>query len=575
MDPQKITYDICRSYLADNKGTMRDEFYQKLCGYLRSRDIARLATCTTLTCPALSTQDEYKALMQVEAFFKKNKSFSDETSCRASAMSSFNRGERICRITNRRLDHYFFQRGRLDPDLERWMVKLERIVSSTLGPYRTFFENIPKLVRVTAGATSTKSRRRSLPHLRISKRPYASPACEPYLSALSQYFGYGKIKVRPTFANRVEFVPKNWKTYRTIACEPEGNVFLQLAFDAFVKRRLRSRGINLRSQFRNQELARVGSVDGSFATIDLSMASDTLSFNAVAWLLPRSWFNFVRDVRSSHSRGEVSVEYAKFSSMGNGCTFGLETLVFASACRAVGSKVSVVYGDDIVIETELVPDLLKLLKFLGFITNTDKSHFTGPFRESCGANWYAGTDITPIYVREIDRRKAMICHLVNSLMTITYPGEKLWELLLSLIREHKLPLSPFSENSTAGIWVNSPTARRTRNIRSKHGMQYAQSYVPVAAKHCNRDSRSLFLWYLDTLEKGRPPHVPRNNDKLSTWYLRRYRGDDESVVPVSRSRYTSSSHRFRRKWVHWREPAVGAPDQLDCWSESVFSLIMS
>jgi hypothetical protein len=512
--------------------------------------------------------------MQVEAFFKKNKSFSDEERCRAAAISSFERGEKLCRIANRRLEHYFFKRDRLDPDLEKYMSRMERDLHRILGDHDTFLDKLPGLVRVTAGATSTKSRRESLPHLRVSKRPYANPSASKYLNALSEWFGYGRIKVKETLANRVEFVPKNWKTHRSIACEPEGNVFLQLAFDTYVKRRLRRIGINLSDQSKNQELAREGSVKGNLATIDLSMASDTLSFNAVAWLLPRSWFNYINSIRCTRSRGEVSVEYAKFSSMGNGCTFGLETLVFASACRAVGSKRYSVYGDDIIIETELVEKLKALLQFIGFQLNTDKSFTEGPFRESCGSNWFSGIDITPVYVREIDSRKAMICHLVNSLATIAIPEGDLWKMLLGLTAEYSLPLVPFNENSTSGIWVDIQTARKLKLIRNSIKRQpftpKFKSYVPVAEPKNEYGMRSLFLWYLDTLGRGQhPAEAWSAKSSLSKRYLDWYQRGNPPAGCVCRSRYTISSHRYRRKWVHWREPVVSVPLHIHMWSDSL------
>lgn len=588
MEPQDLTYALGRCYITDLPvSTLRPGLRATLLGWIRSRSLARLATCTDLSRPALSTRDEWRALMQIEAFFKKNKSFSDEQRCREAARLSFEKGELLCRLANRRLDHYYTQRGRLDPDLSEWMDRVERDVSTILGPFRTFLDVLPKMVRVTAGATSTKSRRKSLPHLRM-KMPYATPQAIPYLSALCTYFGYEPYKVRETLANRLEFVPKNWKTYRTIACEPEGNVFLQLAVDKYIKRRLRRIGIDLSNQSRNQVMAKEGSVSGDLATIDLSMASDTLAFNTVAWLFPKSWFDFLNAVRSPTSRGVAEVKYAKFSSMGNGCTFTLETLVFASCCRAVGSKRSVVYGDDIVIETHLVPKLTKLLRFLGFTINTEKSHTDGPFRESCGANWYSGVDITPVYVRDIDSRKAMMCHLVNTLASIAKPDGELEKLLLSIIVEQKLPLVPWSRNTTSGVWVNTPVARKRKLIRSQHrvkgfGTCYHvpkyQGYVPVSPGGTSRGARAAFLWYLDTLERGRSPVLPEScSNRPSSWYAYRYANPkEEPGVYVCKSRYTTSSHRFRRKWVHWHEdvPVVGELLYLDRWSEVIDALLPS
>jgi hypothetical protein len=455
--------------------------------------------------------------MQVEAFFKKNAVFSEPEKCRAAALSSFLEGERICRIANRRLDHYYIQRERLAPDLEKWLSRMEKDIDRILGPVLPFLESIPEMVRVTAGATASKSRREALPFRRISKRVACTRKCAPYLDALSQYWGYGNLRPKLIEANRVEFVPKNWKTDRTIACEPEGNVFLQLAVDKYIKRRLRRVGIDLTDQSQNQEKARKGSEDGGLSTVDLSMASDTLAYNTVAWLFPKSWFDLLCAIRSSKASGkvpELNLRYAKFSSMGNGCTFTVETLVFAAACRAVGSKEYSVYGDDIVIETEYFDNLRKLLRFLGFSFNSQKSFNTGPFRESCGTNWFQGVDITPIYVRNIDRRKAVLCHLVNSLAAVARPLGHLWEILVSLVEDQGLPFVPYNENTMSGVWVTPHEAYGLGLLRTPHRGKDAwipkfKAYVPKTRAGRNRDVRSLFLWHLMSLQPKHRGFAPQ------------------------------------------------------------------
>lgn len=573
MEPQRLTYDMCHCYLRDRESTLPTDLYHKISGYLRSRDIDRLATCTSLSSPSIAGLDCWSTLMQIEAFFKKNKSFSGAERCADAAFHSFMEGEKLCRITNRRLDFYYLNPDRVDPQLGQWLSKMERDLGRICGPFRAFLDNLPRLARVTSGATSTRSRRKSLPHLRVSKRPFATPGAGPYLDALSRYFGYGRLRVRPVLTNRVERVPKSWKTDRTIACEPEGNVFLQLAFDSYIKRRLRQIGINLSDQTRNQRLAMRGSVRGDFATIDLSMASDTLSFNTVAWLFPEPWFRYLNDIRSPKGRGVADVTYAKFSSMGNGCTFGIETVVFVAACRAVGSTACSVYGDDIIIETELVDDLTKLLRFLGFRINQDKSHTNGPFRESCGANWFSGVDVTPIYLRDIDTRKAVLCHIVNSMMQLAKPGGHLWDYLLRFVKRHGLPFVPLCMETTAGVWVlpSHPRARkliREERLVKKNGSRWifkVKKYIPVSYPKRNDDIRSLFLWYLDTMERG----APVSFRTITAWRLLSLDANDWTEEAVCRSRYSISSHRYRRKWVHWSDPMVGAPVHLNRWTDTL------
>lgn len=86
--------------------------------------------------------------------------------------------------------------------------------------------------------------------------------------------------------------------------------------------------------------------------------------------------------------------------MGNGTTFPVETLLFVAACHAINpqyrpGKDFTVYGDDIVYPSDKARDLLKLLRVLGFSRNVDKTFIDGPFRESCGEDWFGGVAVRP------------------------------------------------------------------------------------------------------------------------------------------------------------------------------------
>jgi len=133
-------------------------------------------------------------------------------------------------------------------------------------------------------------------------------------------------------------------------------------------------------------------------------------------------------------------------------------MLFAAACRAVGAKTGdfLVYGDDIIVPTSVVDELVKLLGFLGFEVNTEKS-FSDPdlrFRESCGLDAYNGVDVTPVYVRSLPGSKPELCHLVNSLASIAPDPSlesELGKFLARLIDENSLPLVPWSEDTRSGI----------------------------------------------------------------------------------------------------------------------------
>jgi hypothetical protein len=215
---------------------------------------------------------------------------------------------------------------------------------------------------------------------------------------------------------KLVFVPKSAKTHRPIVVEPIINGLFQLGVGSYLKDRLAAYGLNLRDQERNRKLARKGSIDGSLATIDLSSASDTLSWGLVADMLPSGWLDLLAKLRTgtfTYDGKAYSLE--KFSSMGNGYTFELESAVFYCIAWACVSSVSGdvssigVFGDDIIVPSEATPILFEVLDHCGFWVNNSKSFWSGPFRESCGADWLLGEDVRPFYIRDEISDKTLYC----------------------------------------------------------------------------------------------------------------------------------------------------------------------
>jgi len=79
----------------------------------------------------------------------------------------------------------------------------------------------------------------------------------------------------------------------------------------------------------------------------------------------------------------------KVSSMGNGFTFDLMTIVLLCLARVYDSG-STVFGDDIIIDRKVAPEFIAQLSVGKFKVNVEKTFFDGPFRESCGANYLDG-----------------------------------------------------------------------------------------------------------------------------------------------------------------------------------------
>jgi hypothetical protein len=205
-----------------------------------------------------------------------------------------------------------------------------------------------------------------------------------------------------------------------IACkEPEINMSMQRGVGEFIRRKLRKVGVDLRDQTINQGLA-AKALSLGLATVDLSAASDSITRQLAIHCLPFALWTVCDDLRVKSTQllnsGE-SHDLEMFSSMGNGFTFELESLLFYAITRVVARRSGIkgrisVYGDDIICHCKIVPRLTRLFSWLGFRVNTKKTHSTGLFRESCGKHYYNGRDVTPFYIRrEVLTVSDLILHL--------------------------------------------------------------------------------------------------------------------------------------------------------------------
>lgn len=229
----------------------------------------------------------------------------------------------------------------------------------------------------------------------------------------------------PTFqvGNKVITVPKDAKANRVIAIEPGINLWFQKAIGEMIRKRLRRYGVDLRWQSRNQKLAKKGSLNSLLATIDLSSASDSISSAVVEELIPPRWFSLMDSCRSHYGSYNGSTKkWNKFSSMGNGFTFELESLIFyaiALCCAeyqhtGLNSDVSA-YGDDVILPTSCYKLFSEMMDFYGFVINDKKSHYNSTFRESCGAHYYSGVDVKPIYLKGKVESVPAVYRLANAI----------------------------------------------------------------------------------------------------------------------------------------------------------------
>lgn len=277
----------------------------------------------------------------------------------------------------------------------------------------------------SGGATTSRNRASSHPAEKYLGKADITEAALPYfddvLSMCEGWSAMNDFDLRIVPGNVLFTVPKKTDIDRCACKEPDLNMFMQKGVGNFFRRSLKRQKIDLNDQSINRELARLGSEKGNLATLDLSSASDSVSTELVALLLPPLWYSLLNALRSPvtiidghEHRNEM------FSSMGNGFTFELESLLFYVLARTTAffegvSGIISVYGDDIICPTVLAENLIHVLGFFGFETNVSKSHWTGDFRESCGGHYINGCDVTPFYLRAPMERLTDLIHMANSL----------------------------------------------------------------------------------------------------------------------------------------------------------------
>lgn len=295
-------------------------------------------------------------------------------------------------------------------------------------------------------------------------------------------------KVKYVKGAKLACVPKNQETARTISKQPLWNMALQLAIGNYISSALRGVGTDLENQQeKNRKLAKEGSVSGLISTIDLKSASNYFSFALIESLWPIEFVELFKITRSEFVQiGDDIHKVNMVSMMGNGFTFPMMTmtllaLVYATSTRSqkrffVDYSCTGVFGDDIIIPTCDFTALCDVLTQSGLIVNEAKSYTTGPFRESCGGDYYEGCLITPFYVTSL-RTDQEVYVAINKVLDWSakhriYLFDTLQYLLSLLIHRNVVPEW---ENPDSGILSGAPLPsiyqvylpiRRLRPLRS-------------------------------------------------------------------------------------------------------------
>lgn len=332
---------------------------------------------------------------------------------KAVALVRFESAELQCKETNARWRSVYYD-GRVlpDPDVDRIVSMTRHLIHKILGPFPA--RRLLSRCKWGPGATTSIRNPRTSVYEKYLEPLTGSGPCLTQFAALMEQVSLWKSFQRDYVGvcvdNKVVFVPKDAKTLRGIAIEPSFDTWIQLGIGGLMRDRLALYGVNLDSQETNRDLARYGSLTGKVATVDLVMASDTAAKLVIDSQFPADWLVAMKSCRSTGWRaGGNSGTYHKFSSMGNGYTFEMETVLFYAIARSIAEDMSLpswevnVFGDDITIGVEGVPLLTKVLSFFGFTVNTSKSYSAGPFRESCGKDYFLGHNVRPYFMRSMLR----------------------------------------------------------------------------------------------------------------------------------------------------------------------------
>ena len=248
------------------------------------------------------------------------------------------------------------------------------------------------------------------------------------------------LRIRDELPVRVVFVPKTQTAPRVIAIEPSHVQYMQQSVKDYVYKVLETHSLTKNSvrfsrQDFNQRLAHRGSIDKRTSTLDLKDASDRVHLHLVQRIFKNSGLlEYLEDARSLHATlpDGRNIVLFKYASMGSALCFPVEAMVFytlvqcamhqldgrrpcSRSIRYYSDKIDI-YGDDIIIPVDYTDVVVDYLESYALKVNVGKSFSKGNFRESCGADFFKGYPVNPVYARQIphdDSRNWTPAHVMS------------------------------------------------------------------------------------------------------------------------------------------------------------------
>lgn len=278
-------------------------------------------------------------------------------------------------------------------------------------------------------------------------------------------------------------VPKDFRRARVIAEEDAYRQFHMQAIRIALEQALNDAGygkyLDLHDQTPNQELAMQGSIDGGYATIDLSSASDSVA-RALVWetFPPSVCMEFQKYLPTHLAYGSRRALMHMFCTSGSAVTFPVESILFLAITLAVGQvctavtgvdyKPPCVFGDDMLVDASIFDTVCEVLGTLGFTVNTNKSYGDrSSYRESCGVEYTDGFSLQTVYwprsvvsfrtEQEVVRSVGQLCALQHRLYSC-YPAQK---FLAGVVRGYYPNMTSHEPGTDCvDLWEDLPTFQK-------------------------------------------------------------------------------------------------------------------
>lgn len=330
--------------------------------------------------------------------------------------------------------------------------------------------------------------------------------------------------------SRVVFVHKDSRGPRLISAEPRELMFIQQGLRAKLYSAVQrlpgiAASLDCEDQRRNRIRAQHASVTGEYATLDMKDASDRVSCALVKALFPDRWYRALMASRSQYTRfpniqgvprelWNVSIPLVKYAPMGNATTFPVEAICFwaiSVAAQADDKEIrrlfsrrlpgneaqaishglpwrpaTLVFGDDIIVPTHSYGKVCSALESFGLKVNLDKSFWSGPFRESCGGDFFKGHNTAPVRVKHLPNNdnynRHRLSDVINNLIAV-YGYRHIGPSLTALYESWYGPVATSSRfildkegrsavRQSAGLCIYAPLTSVPETIRSRYNKRF-------------------------------------------------------------------------------------------------------